>query len=105
MRIARYIATGHETVGIVRGDRVVGIDETDVVAVLKAGPQAWRRIEGAAESREGIALADVELLAPLAKPSKFLAVGMNSADHVQEAQTASRTPEVLEILRASKHLE
>src|SRR5205823_11575908 len=110
MRIARYIAAGRETVGVVDADRVVDIADlsvgvaADVVAILEQGPEVWRSLQRDATGHRGTPLSDVELLAPVAKPPKFLAVGMNSEDHVREAKTAPRTPDVLEIIRAMEHM-
>jgi 2-keto-4-pentenoate hydratase/2-oxohepta-3-ene-1,7-dioic acid hydratase in catechol pathway len=110
MRLARYIDGGMETTGIVVGSRVVDLNHLDpglprdVRAVLEAGPAVWEQLQQAGEAAVGTPLESVRLRAPIA-PSKFLAVGMNSDDHAREAETAIRTPEVLEILNAVKHLD
>ena len=36
------------------------------------------------ESAPDAALADVRLLAPLARPGKVMAIGLNYADHIKE---------------------
>jgi 2-keto-4-pentenoate hydratase/2-oxohepta-3-ene-1,7-dioic acid hydratase in catechol pathway len=91
---------------VVNGDRVVEIDESrDMVAILEAGPELWQRLQRQAADRPGTPLHDVELLAPIPKPPKFLAVGFNSPDHIKEALNAPRTPELLEMRRSYEHLQ
>ncbi|MCW3014570.1 MAG: hypothetical protein JWO02_1662 [Solirubrobacterales bacterium] len=111
MRIARYTSTtDHEAVGVVVDDRVVALDDLDptlgdIPAILASGPETWRALNTAAESHTGTALVDVRLLAPIPRPSKFLAVGMNSADHVDEAKNAERSPALLEMLKAHELMQ
>ena len=106
MRICRYTSAGREAIGVVVGDRVVEIDEPGgIVAVLEAGPELWQRLQRQAEDRPGTPLRDVELLAPIAKPPKFLAVGFNSRDHIDEALSAPETPEIREMRRSYEHLQ
>jgi 2-keto-4-pentenoate hydratase/2-oxohepta-3-ene-1,7-dioic acid hydratase in catechol pathway len=106
MRICRYRTGGDETIGVVLGDRVVGLDGFDsVVAILEGGPQLWATLTRQAEGRPAIPLSAVELLAPIPRPPKFLAVGFNSRDHVEEALHAPRTPEILAMMRSYEHLQ
>lgn len=106
MRIARYLACGREAVGVVDDDRVVDVADLDpdappdVVAILERGPQLWQRLQRLARDHDGTLLDDVELLAPVAKPPKFLAVGFNSEDHLEEAINAPKTPALAEMFRA-----
>ena len=106
MRICRYRTEGQEAIGIIAGDRVVEVDEPgDVVTILQAGPSLWQRLVREAGDRPGTPVTDVELLAPIPRPPKFLAVGFNSKDHVDEALTAPETPEVAEMRRSYSHLQ
>ena len=52
-----------------------------MLRLLQAGPDAWRQLRptGAA-----FALADVQLLAPVPRPGKIVAIGRNYADHAKE---------------------
>jgi 2-keto-4-pentenoate hydratase/2-oxohepta-3-ene-1,7-dioic acid hydratase in catechol pathway len=63
--------------------------------LLEAGDEALRRAAAAAGSANGVAaripLADVRLEAPLQRPRKFLAIGLNYADHI--AETGRTAPE------------
>jgi 2-keto-4-pentenoate hydratase/2-oxohepta-3-ene-1,7-dioic acid hydratase in catechol pathway len=106
MRICRYISAGREAIGVVIEDRVVEIDRPlDIVEILEAGTELWQRLRKESEDRPGTPLADVELLAPIARPPKFLAVGFNSKDHLDEALSAPETPEILQWKRSHEHLQ
>lgn len=99
MRLARFtVDGGAPRTGIVAGGELVDLaraapdlprDLTDLLALGSDGLEAAAR--AVAESDARVALADVTLLAPVARPSKFLAVGLNYADHV--AETGLETPE------------
>jgi 2-keto-4-pentenoate hydratase/2-oxohepta-3-ene-1,7-dioic acid hydratase in catechol pathway len=85
MRLARYEHGGVARAGVVRGDEVFQV-EGDPATLLADGALAVS-VDGAT----GVALADVRLLAPVARPAKFFAIGLNYADHVAEAHL--ETPE------------
>src|SRR5690606_7276172 len=58
----------------------------DAGALLAAGDAALRRAaEATAGAREPLPLASVRLCAPILRPPKFLAIGLDYADHVAEA--------------------
>lgn len=61
----------------------------DTVTLLEQGPYALGRVAAAVEGRGAGILerSDVKLLAPIARPPKFLAIGLNYADHVAESVT------------------
>lgn len=87
MKLARYrIGDGAARVGRVEGDTV--IDLTDAVGgsireLLDQLPARVAELE--AISGERHALAEVEMLAPIDRPQKYLAIGMNYAEHAKEA--------------------
>jgi 2-keto-4-pentenoate hydratase/2-oxohepta-3-ene-1,7-dioic acid hydratase in catechol pathway len=57
-----------------------------MVPFLEGGPRAIERARGAAAGRAArIPLAEVRLEAPVERPPKFLAIGLNYADHVAES--------------------
>jgi 2-keto-4-pentenoate hydratase/2-oxohepta-3-ene-1,7-dioic acid hydratase in catechol pathway len=59
---------------------------TDVAQLLAAGPEALERARVAAAGDAGrIPLAEAQLASPVPRPGKFLAVGLNYADHVAES--------------------
>jgi 2-keto-4-pentenoate hydratase/2-oxohepta-3-ene-1,7-dioic acid hydratase in catechol pathway len=96
MRVARFSLAGGgwPRLGVVREDDGVVLDVTgaglpaDTVAVISASG-GFDAVAKAANGPgvEAIPLADVRLLAPIARPPKFLAIGLNYADHVAESAT------------------
>ena len=76
MRVARFRARGSVHTGIVLGDEITEA-QGDVLAVIAAAP--------AVETGPAHALDAVELLAPIQRPPKFLAIGLNYADHMAES--------------------
>ncbi len=86
MKIARYrIGSGDPQLGAVQGSDVVSLAALglgdDVVAAAMLEPAAR---DAALDGAEQTALADVTLLAPVARPPKFLAIGLNYLDHIEE---------------------
>jgi 2-keto-4-pentenoate hydratase/2-oxohepta-3-ene-1,7-dioic acid hydratase in catechol pathway len=63
----------------------------EMIAFLEAGPDAMEAARAALGAGARIAMADVKLEAPISRPPKFLAVGLNYADHV--AESGMDTPE------------
>lgn len=109
MRIVRYISARGEAVGVLTSaDHVVDAREIgavpDPIALLSGGPALWSELQAAAESAAGTPIDELKLLAPLPTAPKFIGVGMNSLDHVEESRTAPRTPELLRALDALGHL-
>jgi 2-keto-4-pentenoate hydratase/2-oxohepta-3-ene-1,7-dioic acid hydratase in catechol pathway len=89
MRIARFLAPGSKAagIGLVEGDEIVGLagadadGEVGVLGVLGA-LGSGRATSSPTGGR--FPLADVELLAQIRRPPKFLAIGLNYADHINE---------------------
>jgi 2-keto-4-pentenoate hydratase/2-oxohepta-3-ene-1,7-dioic acid hydratase in catechol pathway len=93
MRLATFTQAGVTRVGVVADDDVIDLAAAapdlprEMVAFLAAGAAALRRAgDLASEARARIPLADVRLEAPLVRPPKFLAIGLNYADHVAESK-------------------
>jgi 2-keto-4-pentenoate hydratase/2-oxohepta-3-ene-1,7-dioic acid hydratase in catechol pathway len=80
VRVARFRHQGTAKTGVVRGNEIAPVagGVLDVLATTAepAGP--------------ALPLAEVELLAPIPAPPKFLAIGLNYADHL--AETGMETP-------------
>ncbi len=56
-----------------------------LLEVLRVGDAALAAIRAIPDTAAGYPLADVTLEAPIANPQKYLAIGMNYQDHVDEA--------------------
>jgi 2-keto-4-pentenoate hydratase/2-oxohepta-3-ene-1,7-dioic acid hydratase in catechol pathway len=92
MKLCTFLQDGAPRAGVVLGDAVVDLSlaapelPRDVAALLAAGPEALGRVRSvAATARRRLPLASVRLAAPILRPPKFLAIGLNYADHVAEA--------------------
>jgi len=90
MRIARFVQGGTEGLGLVEGEEIVDLRgraaaEGGLVAVLERGTAGLAALRDAAARAPRLALAGVTLRAPIARPPKFLAIGLNYRDHIAEA--------------------
>ena len=97
MRLASVVLPNGPTAAVISGDEVAVLCEldpalpTDLTALLSSDNGMLSRVSEAVDAGgPRHALADVELAAPV-RPSKFLAIGLNYADHV--AETGAQTPE------------
>jgi 2-keto-4-pentenoate hydratase/2-oxohepta-3-ene-1,7-dioic acid hydratase in catechol pathway len=93
MKLATFTHDGSTRIGVVvDGDQLVDLAAAapelprDMLGLLEAGPDALIAVREATDrGSRRVALADVQLEAPIARPPKFLAVGLNYADHVAES--------------------
>jgi len=95
MKLVTFEHGGATRVGVVAEDAVVDLAAAEpslprtMIAFLEAGPAALdaaRRAAAATGAR--IPLTEVTLRAPVPRPPKFLAIGLNYADHIAEARPA-----------------
>lgn len=89
MRIARFRHALGIASGLVTEDRVLELGPEEPIELLARGLDALRAAGDAA--RASHVLGDVRLLAPVPNPRKFLAIGINYADHVRETGRAAPT--------------
>ena len=94
MRLVTFTHGHYTRIGVLDGDAVIDLAAavpalpTEMCAFLAAGPEAFDMARTARGPR--LALADVRLEAPVLRPPKILAVGLNYADHV--AESGQETP-------------
>jgi 2-keto-4-pentenoate hydratase/2-oxohepta-3-ene-1,7-dioic acid hydratase in catechol pathway len=88
MKLVTFTHGGKTRIGAVEADEVVDFGASlpsDMLAFLEAGESAMNAALQACASGAGrLALADVTLQAPIRRPPKVLAVGLNYRDHVEE---------------------
>ncbi|CAN5766226.1 fumarylacetoacetate hydrolase family protein [soil metagenome] len=74
--------------GLVLDEEIVDVSAAvqgaDLVALLAAGTVGLEAVARMADGAERRPLVDVTLLAPVPQPPKFLAIGLNYADHLAE---------------------
>jgi 2-keto-4-pentenoate hydratase/2-oxohepta-3-ene-1,7-dioic acid hydratase in catechol pathway len=92
MKLCTFEHGGALRVGVVVDDAVVDLAAAapalprELAALLAAGGDALRTAADAAtRARQRLALDAVRLAPPILRPPKFLAIGLNYADHVAEA--------------------
>jgi len=91
MKLATFTHEGATRIGVVDADRIVDLAAAapelsrEMVAFLEAGEPALKTAREAVGTGPFLPLADVRLEAPVLRPPKFLAVGLNYADHVRES--------------------
>ncbi len=91
-------ADGSHTTAVVADGEVVDLSiaapgvPTEMSALLAAGPDVLARVQEAASGENGRGPLDPAMLAaPVQRPGKFLAVGLNYADHI--AESGAPTPD------------
>lgn len=92
MKLATFTQAKRTRVGAVVGDEIIDFEvaapdlPADMIGLLAAGESALEVARSAAASGLGnLPLADVKLEAPIPRPPEFLAIGLNYADHIEEA--------------------
>lgn len=98
MKLATFTQAGTTRIGVVDGEAIVDLSAaapdlpTEMCAFLAAGTAALATARQATEQAGAprLALADVTIRAPILRPPKILAVGLNYRDHI--AETGMQTP-------------
>ena len=91
MKLLRFERAGSVGLGLLRGQEVVPLESIQsryptMLAIASGGDEALNEVrEAAAANAPAIDLADVRLLAPIERPGKYLAIGMNYKKHVEES--------------------
>jgi ureidoglycolate lyase len=99
MKLATFSQGSASELGVVLdGERIVSLSRAapslarnmiDLIARWSVVEGEVRRI--AAEAKDALALADIRLHAPVRRPGKIMAIGLNYADHIAESNMG--TPE------------
>ncbi|MGE4431144.1 MAG: fumarylacetoacetate hydrolase family protein [Sphingobium sp.] len=94
MKLARFKRDDSIAMGVVDGDRIIPLDALGfktMLDIIDGGEAALAKIRDHAAGAQAnvgqanIPLADVRLLAPIERPGKYLAIGMNYGKHLEEA--------------------
>jgi 2-keto-4-pentenoate hydratase/2-oxohepta-3-ene-1,7-dioic acid hydratase in catechol pathway len=87
MKLCTYRSGSGSRVGVVSDGQVIdsGFDGS-MIALISGWPAARTAVERAAACRAGRPLAETELLAPVPRPGKIFAIGLNYADHIEESK-------------------
>jgi len=92
MKLCTYTANGQTRTGIVVGDSVIDSDVPGTMIDLIRDWDALKpQLDARAAAGGGVPLASVKLEAPVQRPGKIFAIGLNYADHIAESKMG--TPE------------
>lgn len=92
MRLVRFETAGTPRLGVIKDEGIAPLDGLTgryptMLSIVAAGDEALAAIRAfAAATSETIPLKGVTLLAPIERPEKFLAIGMNYRKHIEEAK-------------------
>jgi 2-keto-4-pentenoate hydratase/2-oxohepta-3-ene-1,7-dioic acid hydratase in catechol pathway len=88
VKLATYQDSGAK-IGVVVEDRIVETGFTGtMIELIEQWEELRPRLEELSQATRGQTLADVKLCAPIHKPSKIWAIGLNFADHIAESEMA-----------------
>jgi 2-keto-4-pentenoate hydratase/2-oxohepta-3-ene-1,7-dioic acid hydratase in catechol pathway len=92
MKLATFDAGRGPQLGAVTGERIVPLNTAaprlpaDMIGLIASWPEAEAEVRRIAEDAAGaLALDGVHLMAPIRRPGKIMAIGLNYADHVAES--------------------
>jgi 2-keto-4-pentenoate hydratase/2-oxohepta-3-ene-1,7-dioic acid hydratase in catechol pathway len=92
MKLARFTAGGAPELGVVDGTGIVslsrviaGLDD-DMIALITRWDDLKGEVARIAATGDRLDLNAVRLLAPIKRPGKIMAIGLNYADHVAESK-------------------
>lgn len=90
MKLARFDGGEGPRLGLVRDDQIIdlnaaGIIYATMIDLIAAGSQALDALRAIDPAQPGRPLSEVRLLAPIERPGKYLAIGMNYQKHLEEA--------------------
>jgi len=92
MKLARYALGDQIRIGVVTDDAIVdltlaGLDYHSIEDIIAGGPESLAMITKVVAGRAtDHRLVDVQLLAPIIRPGKYLAIGMNYQKHLEESE-------------------
>ena len=94
MRLVTYVTGGQTRIGALDGQAVLDLRTADellpatMISLLAGGEPVLAQARAAMADAPRLALGDVRLIAPVPRPPKVLAVGVNYRDHAGETNAA-----------------
>lgn len=97
MKLATFDAGNGAQIGVVDGEEIVPVSDlaSSMLDLIARWPVLQGDIRKSAERRARVhQLSEVKLLAPIPRPGKILAIGLNYADHIREMGRGMPTKQV-----------
>jgi len=97
MKLVTFSDNRPARIGLVKGEGIIDLSKADpdlprdMIGLMTEWPRARTIVEHAATRNADAQLKAVKLHAPVPRPSKALAIGLNYADHI--AESGQKTPE------------
>jgi ureidoglycolate lyase len=97
MKFATFEADGKERAGLVSGESLIDLSQAapalprDMVGLIAAWPRVESELRKIETAKPHFKLSEVRLKAPVPRPQKIFAIGLNYADHIEES--GQPTPE------------
>jgi 2-keto-4-pentenoate hydratase/2-oxohepta-3-ene-1,7-dioic acid hydratase in catechol pathway len=85
MKLATYTRDGASRVGVIVDEKLVDAGFDGTMIDLIGNFEQHRGTLEALDLGAGISIADVHLQAPVLRPGKIFAIGLNYADHIAES--------------------
>lgn len=98
MKLLRYDIDGSPALGVLRGENIISLAPLasiypTMLSIAAAGDVALDAIRTLMETApSALPLAEAKLLAPIERPGKYMAIGMNYKKHAEEAKRLGITP-------------
>ena len=96
MKLVTFKSDDNEGIGSLELDAIIPFKEEpslpiDMLSFLEAGDTAIKKAEDLCKNpKSKISFSEVKLLAPISRPPKIIAIGLNYADHLEEVRAAGR---------------
>ncbi|HVZ91719.1 MAG TPA: fumarylacetoacetate hydrolase family protein [Rhizomicrobium sp.] len=94
MKLATFVASGTRRVGLLAEDGLIDLSiarpglPRDMIGLIAAWPEAEPQLRAIAGDAPHLPLRQARLVAPIPRPGKILAIGLNYADHIAESGQA-----------------
>lgn len=92
MKLATFTAGAAPELGVVTGDAIIPLNRAapglpaDMIGLIRQWPGLQAEVERIAQAaQDALPLSEVRLLAPIPRPGKIWAIGLNYADHIAES--------------------
>jgi ureidoglycolate lyase len=93
MKLATFTAGGDAEIGIIDGERMISVTRSspalasDMIDLIARWGELEHQVRGIAKAPLHVLdRAKTKLIAPIPKPGKILAIGLNYADHIEETK-------------------